>query len=549
VALDDRAHDRQPESEPGDRAAGRVARAVETVEQMRLVLRRNADAGVGDLDARARSLAREPYCDAPTGRCELERVRQQVVEHLREPVAIADAALDGLELCHERDACLLGAAAGELDRIAHERGEVDFGWLQQQRRAVHLGREQEIADESHEPAGIALDHLEMTRVLWREGGDVVAQQQLDVAEDRRQRRAQLVRDEREEVLFGPLGLAFARDVAHHEQPADQSPAAVAHRRRVAREGAPTALQDNLVAPLAVVVHGAPDCAIAVDRRGSARIERCGMRRESGAHPAHRRVVDDHGAVAVEQRDCVRRRVEYGAHDARAFARGANRLDQLRVLLCQLVVLPFERCTAVLQRVRHLVERARELADLADSRAVADAGAQVAGREVLRRTGDVAQRCEQRAAQVEQEADRAQQRRGDSARAGDPRRPCELRPAVALGDAIGAFARGERLESRVQCAGARRFDAGPVGQGRLIAQSASERVCHGHTGAAARKGERDSPRSHAGGVAARERDARVVRRHHDLGHGAGMTVRAAQVVERREQDEEDRQVQTGEQADR
>ena len=64
---------------------------------------------------------------------------------------------------------------------------------------------------------------------------VVAEHQLDVAEDRGQRRAQLVRDEREEVLLRALGLALAGDVAHDEQPPDQPAAAVVDGRDVARE--------------------------------------------------------------------------------------------------------------------------------------------------------------------------------------------------------------------------------------------------------------------------------------------------------------------------
>ena len=83
-----------PRPSPGTGARSR-SRAVEAVEQVRQVLGRDADAGVRDLDARAPVACVEPHGDAAAGRRELERVRDQVVEHLREPVAVADARPGG----------------------------------------------------------------------------------------------------------------------------------------------------------------------------------------------------------------------------------------------------------------------------------------------------------------------------------------------------------------------------------------------------------------------------------------------------------------------
>src|SRR6201999_4099330 len=78
VGLDDRAGDRQPEA-GAVAVAGRVA-AVEGLEDPLALARRDALAGVGDLDLHPARPALRPHRDAAVGRRVADRVLDQVVE-------------------------------------------------------------------------------------------------------------------------------------------------------------------------------------------------------------------------------------------------------------------------------------------------------------------------------------------------------------------------------------------------------------------------------------------------------------------------------------
>src|SRR5438445_9336275 len=82
VQLDEVARDREAETEPAVRARERGIGLAEFVEHVREKARRNADAGVRDSQLRvARDGARvDPHGAA--ARRELDRIRQQVAEHL-----------------------------------------------------------------------------------------------------------------------------------------------------------------------------------------------------------------------------------------------------------------------------------------------------------------------------------------------------------------------------------------------------------------------------------------------------------------------------------
>src|SRR6201999_2817915 len=124
VGLDDRAGDRQAET-GAVTVAGRVA-AVEGVEDALVLARRDALAGVGDLDLDPARPALRPHRDAAVGGGVADRVLDQVVEdalHLLRVVLGDDLPLG--QLGGEAHAALLGRSAEGGDGVADQVAELD----------------------------------------------------------------------------------------------------------------------------------------------------------------------------------------------------------------------------------------------------------------------------------------------------------------------------------------------------------------------------------------------------------------------------------------
>src|SRR5690606_32701214 len=85
VCLDDSLRDEEPE--PGAFAAGRVIRP-EAVEEIRQVLRRNAGPRVGYSEPRHAVARFDCEVDFAAARYELQRIAQQIGQHLLDALAI-----------------------------------------------------------------------------------------------------------------------------------------------------------------------------------------------------------------------------------------------------------------------------------------------------------------------------------------------------------------------------------------------------------------------------------------------------------------------------
>ena len=89
-------------------------------------------------------------------------------------------------------------------------GEVDVGPVERDRAGRILCLEQQVLDEVQEPHRVAVDDVEPVDVRSPEVGlDCLVEQQLEIAADRGERRAQLVRDECDELVLHPVELAKA----------------------------------------------------------------------------------------------------------------------------------------------------------------------------------------------------------------------------------------------------------------------------------------------------------------------------------------------------
>ena len=91
-------------------------------------------------------------------------------------------------------------ATKRLDRVLYDLPEVDVLALDREPARVDLGEEQQIADKMEQPLRVPVNNTEEPLLF---GCEIPAlfEQELEVAADRRERRAQLVRNERDELIL------------------------------------------------------------------------------------------------------------------------------------------------------------------------------------------------------------------------------------------------------------------------------------------------------------------------------------------------------------
>lgn len=102
MTFDDRSHDRQAQARAGD-IAGRAA-AKESLEQPRLLGLWNATSRVGDARDDLALIGSDGDSDAAAGPRELDRVRDQIVEDLGDPLGICKRMSRAVLLELEREA-------------------------------------------------------------------------------------------------------------------------------------------------------------------------------------------------------------------------------------------------------------------------------------------------------------------------------------------------------------------------------------------------------------------------------------------------------------
>src|SRR5581483_9973665 len=103
VRLYDRLRDREPEADAGNRIGLRALGPEEAFEEVRLLFLRDPDAGVAHLDPRATTADDGADVHAAAARGELERVRDEVVEHLSDPDRVGGDRRQLLRLGGELD--------------------------------------------------------------------------------------------------------------------------------------------------------------------------------------------------------------------------------------------------------------------------------------------------------------------------------------------------------------------------------------------------------------------------------------------------------------
>jgi hypothetical protein len=149
------------------------------------------------------------HVDAPARRCELHGVGQEVPHDLLQPRRVAvNRCVCTAELRAERDALLARRRADDIERLLDERDEVDVRLVEFEHAPGYSGEVQRFVHEPHQQPRIPfecargpLDHFPLFRR---------ALQTHRPAEDRLQRRPQLVRERRDEVVLDPIRLLGRR---------------------------------------------------------------------------------------------------------------------------------------------------------------------------------------------------------------------------------------------------------------------------------------------------------------------------------------------------
>jgi hypothetical protein len=208
VGLDELLDDGQPRSQATARAvAGRVALR-EAVEHERQEVGGDALPGVDDLDAQPLGIFGEHGGHHAASGRELDRVGRQVPDHLLQPQRIgADQPVRRVLALLEADVLVLErrlqrAQRGDqlLRRIDHREGQRQLAQVQ----ARHV---EQVGDHAGRGAAVALDGGQAALGLV---GAAALLQHMRRAQDRVERRAQLMRQDGDEVVLhaaGLLGLA------------------------------------------------------------------------------------------------------------------------------------------------------------------------------------------------------------------------------------------------------------------------------------------------------------------------------------------------------
>ncbi len=198
----------KPEAGAAIFAAGRGVGLLERLEDDLLLFQRNADTGIGHLERHhRRRLAEHRMLGAPAAESrrdieadaalggEFECVRQQVLEHLLQPLGVGgDAAAEiGIDVHLERQLARIRLVAERPRHHVDEIREEHLLGIDRHRAGLDLGQVENVADEIEQVGAGAVNgagefDLLGAQIAFRIVGELLAEDQ-----DRIERRAQLVR--------------------------------------------------------------------------------------------------------------------------------------------------------------------------------------------------------------------------------------------------------------------------------------------------------------------------------------------------------------------
>src|SRR5262245_25763292 len=315
------------ETEAGAPDAARHVRieAIELLEDAPALGCRDAEPAVADRPQHVVVPALDADVHGPAVRRVLDGVLDEVDEHLAQLLLVG---AHGRKLLRrgeiERDA-FREVGAGGVDDARGDHSRVDGLDRQLEPPGVEVAREQEVVDDLGEAAGLVLDDLEQPVARLVADVDVLTADRDRGAVDRGQRRAQLVRDGRDEVGAHLLEGAVLGQVAERE---DRSLVELDRREREP-ELAALDLDRHRLRARAVVRHPLRRLGVAGKSFDGLPADDLGPR-QTGDRLC-RLVPELHDAFAVEQHDpvCDRLEREGGARPVLGFLVQPRALDRER----------------------------------------------------------------------------------------------------------------------------------------------------------------------------------------------------------------------------
>ena len=198
--------DGQAEAEPAVRARRAAVPLAEALEDVRQERRVDAAAVVADADLRpAPPMRRRRRRPARPRGVNLTALRQQVPDHLLQAVAVADHRTGDRAHRPVRagDRASRRRPAARLDGGAHDRPQVERLHLEPQLAGDDARHVEQVVDQPRLGLGVALD-ASPGRARCAPRRRMPRFEQLGPAEDRVERRAQLVRERGQEVVLGAV---------------------------------------------------------------------------------------------------------------------------------------------------------------------------------------------------------------------------------------------------------------------------------------------------------------------------------------------------------
>src|SRR6266516_525659 len=192
------AHHGEAEANPARRAGVGDVDLVETLEDAVQLRHGDADAVVLDADSELVALGAGAEQAGAVGRGVLDRVLQQVAEHLAEAAPVGQ---DRRQVNGQVEAHPHRRRAEPLHRVAAGVGHANPAELGGELAAVQLGGGEQALDQAEEPFGLAFDDVEELLPLAVPGRRRQTSQGVGVADDRGQGGAHLVRGDRHELAL------------------------------------------------------------------------------------------------------------------------------------------------------------------------------------------------------------------------------------------------------------------------------------------------------------------------------------------------------------
>jgi hypothetical protein len=318
-------------------ARGRTVGLLETLEQQRALLGRDADAGVLDREAQQQLVGRFRLLprferDADRDRAllgELDRVVGIVDQHLTDAQRVTDQVARDIrpDIHHELQPLAVGLGREQRGDIVEHLVEIEMGPLDAHLVGLELGKVEDVVDDPEQVLARGLDLLHVVELARRQPG---LEHQMGHADHGIHRRADLVAHVGQEIglgariclghflraLHGLEGLALGRDVLHHAGIAARD-ILVDHLRRHAGPEAAAVLAHQLLlaAEIAVLDHLGLEPLTQLGKRCVIGIQDARRLADQLARPVAEHLL--HGAVAaldlvvLDEDQACGRRVEDG----------------------------------------------------------------------------------------------------------------------------------------------------------------------------------------------------------------------------------------------